>query len=33
MPCEQSKLEGTIRNDYRTMDNEVVDLNYYGRVF
>ena len=27
------ELEGTIRNDYRTTNNEVVDLNYYGKVF
>jgi len=27
------QLEGTIRNDYRTTNNEIVDLNYYGRVF
>ena len=27
------ELEGTIRNDYRTTDNKVVDLNYYGKVF
>jgi ribosomal-protein-serine acetyltransferase len=27
------QLEGTIRNDYRTTKNEIVDLNYYGRVF
>jgi len=27
------KLEGTIRNDYRTTSNEIVDLNYYGRIF
>lgn len=27
------ELEGTIRNDYRTTKGEVVDLNYYGRVF
>jgi ribosomal-protein-serine acetyltransferase len=27
------QLEGTIRNDYRTSKNEIVDLNYYGRVF
>ena len=27
------QLEGTIRNDYRTTDNKVVDLNYYGKVF
>jgi len=27
------ELEGIIRNDYRTTDNKVVDLNYYGRVF
>lgn len=26
-------LEGTIRNDYRTTKGEIVDLNYYGRVF
>ena len=27
------ELEGTIRNDYRTTRGEIVDLNYYGRVF
>ena len=27
------QLEGTIRNDYRTSKNQIVDLNYYGRVF
>ncbi|WP_299224051.1 GNAT family protein [uncultured Psychroserpens sp.] len=27
------ELEGTIRNDYRTTKGEIVDLNYYGRVF
>ena len=27
------ELEGTIRKDYRTTKGEVVDLNYYGRVF
>ncbi len=27
------QLEGTIRNDYRTTKGEIVDLNYYGRVF
>ena len=27
------ELEGIIRNDYRTTDNKVVDLNYYGKVF
>jgi len=27
------KLEGTIRNDYKTTKGEIVDLNYYGRVF
>jgi len=27
------EFEGTIRNDYRTTKGEVVDLNYYGRVF
>ncbi|WP_298902835.1 GNAT family protein [uncultured Psychroserpens sp.] len=26
-------LEGTIRNDYRTTKGDIVDLNYYGRVF
>jgi len=26
------ELEGTIRNDYRTTNNKVVDLNYYGKV-
>jgi RimJ/RimL family protein N-acetyltransferase len=26
-------LEGTIRNDYRTTKGEIVDLNYYGRIF
>jgi len=25
--------EGTIRNDYRTTKGEIVDLNYYGRLF
>ena len=27
------ELEGTIRRDYRTTKGEIVDLNYYGRVF
>jgi len=27
------QLEGTIRNDYRTTKGEIVDLNYYGRIF
>ena len=27
------ELEGTIRRDYKTTKGEVVDLNYYGRVF
>ncbi len=27
------ELEGTIRSDYRTSNGEIVDLNYYGRVF
>jgi len=27
------EFEGTIRNDYRTTKGEIVDLNYYGRVF
>ena len=27
------QLEGTIRNDYRTAKGDIVDLNYYGRVF
>jgi len=27
------ELEGTIRNDYRTTKGEIVDLNYYGKVF
>ncbi|WP_040253935.1 GNAT family N-acetyltransferase [Psychroserpens mesophilus] len=27
------ELEGTIRKDYRTTKGEIVDLNYYGRVF
>ena len=27
------ELEGTRRNDYRTTKGEIVDLNYYGRVF
>jgi len=27
------QLEGTIRKDYRTTKGEIVDLNYYGRVF
>jgi len=27
------ELEGTIRNDYRTTNNKVVDLNYYGKIF
>ena len=27
------KLEGTIRADFKTSDGEIVDLDYYGRVF
>ena len=27
------ELVGTIRKDYRTTKGEIVDLNYYGRVF
>lgn len=27
------ELEGIIRKDYRTTKGEIVDLNYYGRVF
>lgn len=27
------ELEGTVRKDYRTTKGEIVDLNYYGRVF
>lgn len=27
------ELEGTIRRDYKTIKGEIVDLNYYGRVF
>lgn len=27
------ELEGTIRNDYKTTDNEIVDLNYYGKIY
>ncbi|MBC2846712.1 GNAT family N-acetyltransferase [Winogradskyella flava] len=27
------ELEGTIRRDYKTTKGEVVDLNYYGRLF
>ena len=27
------EFEGTIRNDYKTTDNTLVDLNYYGRIF
>jgi len=27
------ELEGTIRNDYRTTNGEIVDLNYYGKIF
>ena len=27
------QLEGSIRNDYRTTKGDIVDLNYYGRVF
>lgn len=27
------ELEGTIRKDYRTTKGEIVDLNYYGRIF
>jgi len=27
------QLEGTIRNDYITSKGEIVDLNYYGRIF
>ena len=26
-------LEGTIKNDHKTMDGKVVDLDYYGRIF
>ena len=26
-------LEGTIQNDYRTTKGDIVDLNYYGRIF
>ena len=27
------KLEGTIRRDYKTTSGDLVDLNYYGRIF
>jgi len=27
------QLEGTIRCDYKTTKGEIVDLNYYGRIF
>ena len=27
------QFEGTIRRDYRTSSGEIVDLNYYGRLF
>ncbi|BAO77003.1 GNAT family N-acetyltransferase [Winogradskyella sp. PG-2] len=27
------ELEGTIRRDYKTTKGEIVDLNYYGKVF
>jgi len=27
------ELEGTIHKEYRTTKREIVDLNYYGRVF
>jgi RimJ/RimL family protein N-acetyltransferase len=27
------ELEGTIRRDYKTTKGEIVDLNYYGRIF
>jgi len=27
------ELEGIIRRDYRTTKGEIVDLNYYGRIF
>jgi len=27
------ELEGTIKKDYRTTKGEIVDLNYYGRLF
>lgn len=27
------ELEGTIRRDYKTTTGEIVDLNYYGRIF
>lgn len=27
------QLEGIIRNDYRTTKGEIIDLNYYGRLF
>jgi len=27
------ELEGTIRRDYKTTKGELVDLNYYGRIF
>lgn len=27
------ELEGTIRRDYRTSKGDLVDLNYYGRIF
>ncbi|MFT5166467.1 MAG: ribosomal-protein-serine acetyltransferase [Saprospiraceae bacterium] len=27
------ELEGTIRSDFKTANGEIVDLNYYGKVF
>lgn len=27
------ELEGIIRNDYKTTNNDIVDLNYYGKVY
>ena len=27
------ELEGTIRNDFKTAKGEIVDLNYYGKIF
>ncbi|WP_412984731.1 GNAT family N-acetyltransferase [Pontimicrobium sp. IMCC45349] len=27
------ELEGTIRRDYKTTKGELIDLNYYGRIF
>jgi len=27
------ELEGTIRRDYKTTKGEIVDLNYYGKIF